>query len=68
MKEKRNLDGYFFVIKRDGKLINCCLSDMNDEEMQRVLRDLTKDQLNAIARGLANRLYQFGSAFHITMK
>lgn len=28
----RNLDGYYFRVKRDGKWDNICWSDMTDEE------------------------------------
>ena len=28
----RNLDGYYFRVKRDGKWDNVCRSDMTDEE------------------------------------
>ena len=65
---QRNLDGYRYRILRDGKIYVVCLSDMNDEEKDRILAKLTKDKLYAMTKGLANRLYQIGEGFNIKLE
>lgn len=63
MKKQRNLDGYYYRVKRDDRWQSVCLSDMSDAELCEVLRFLRRKDLEAIVRGLANRLYQVGERF-----
>lgn len=67
MKLRRNLDGYYFRIKRDDSWQTVCFSDMNDDEKQATLNKLSKIDIMNIAKGMANRLYQVGEMYNISM-
>ncbi len=39
----RNLDGYYFRVKRDGKWDNVCWSDMTDEERDKQMTNRSEE-------------------------
>ncbi len=67
-KTKRNLDGMFFRIKRDGKYQNICFSDMMTEERLEVLKDKDVEFMRRMCLILAEKMREIGDKFDITMK
>lgn len=57
---KRNLDGIYFRVERNGHWENCCLSDMKPEETKNVLNGFEKDELVRTIQRLAERLHTIG--------
>lgn len=68
MKVQRNLDGVFFRVQRDGKWLNVCYSDMNEDERKFVIYDrMDKRPLDEqvtyyrqLAELMADQLYDMG--------
>ena len=50
----RNLDGYYFRVKRDGKWDNICWSDMTDEERDEQMTNRSEEWLKSLCKGLGN--------------
>lgn len=48
----RNLDGYYFRVKRDGKWDNVCWSDMTDEERDEQMTNRSEEWLKSLCKGL----------------
>lgn len=67
MKKQRNLDGYYFNIKRQNVVETVCLSDMNEYEIDNAILKYTNKQLKALVKGLSSRLYQIGEAYNIKL-
>lgn len=61
--EKRNLDGAFFRVKRDGKWQSICFSDLTDEEMDEVLE--TEKFLKPLCKHLGKVVRKLGDKFNI---
>lgn len=61
--EKRNLDGAFFRVKRDGKWQSICFSDLTDEEMDKVLNGQTTVWLKSLCKHLAETIRRIGDKF-----
>ena len=51
----RNLDGYYFRVKRDGKWDNICWSDMTDEERDEQMTNRSEEWLKSLCKGLSQR-------------
>nr|DAK65127.1 MAG TPA: hypothetical protein [Caudoviricetes sp.] len=66
--EKRNLDGAFFRIKRDGRWQNICFSDLTEEEMDAVLNGQTTIWLMSLCKYLGETLRRIGDKFDICCK
>ena len=62
----RNLDGYYFRIKRDGKWDNVCWSDMTDEERDEKMNNRSEEWLKWLCKGLGNVIYKIGEDLDIT--
>ncbi len=56
----RKLDGIYFRIERDGEWVNVCLSDMTEEEMDKVLAKLDKKSLLRTCKIMAQTLRNIG--------
>lgn len=65
MRRKRELDGYYFRVKRDDKWQNICFSDLTREEMQEVGENKDAKWWKSLAMGLAEDLYAIGEQFDI---
>ena len=68
-KEKvtnRNLDGYYFRVKRDGKWDNVCWSDMTDEERDEQMTNRNEEWLKSLCKGLGNVIHKIGEDLDIT--
>lgn len=67
-KVKRNLDGMWFRIKRDGKYQNICFSDMTTEEQLGVLKDKDVEFMRRMCLIIAEKMREIGDKFDITME
>lgn len=56
----RDLDGYYFRIKRDGKWQPACFSDLTEEEMKQVLEGKDEEFLRRLCIGLGQRIRFIG--------
>lgn len=63
--EKRNLDGYYFRVERDGKWQNVCFSDMIEEEQDEMLVGRNEEWLKSLCKGLARVVYDIGEEFDV---
>ncbi len=57
-KLKRDLDGVYFRICRDGKWQNICFSDLTPEERDKVTEGRSAEWLRSLAYHLADRLVE----------
>lgn len=63
--EKRNLDGYYFRVERDGQWQNICFSDMTGEEQDEVLIDRDEEWLKSLCKGMARAMHNMGDELDI---
>lgn len=63
--DKRNLDGYYFRVERDGKWGNVCFSDMNEEEQDEVLAGRSNAWLKSLCKGMARVMHNMGDELDI---
>lgn len=57
---KRNLDGVYFRIKRDGKWDSICFTDLTDDEMDEVLKGRGKEWILGLVKILAKTIQNIG--------
>ena len=62
---RRDLDGVYFRVKRDGKWGNACFSDMTPEEIEELLVGRTAEWWKSLACHLGERLREVGDTFDI---
>lgn len=63
---KRNLDGMYFRIERDGIAENVCVSDMTDEELETVLFERADLHfLQGVVKNLVHCMQDIGNQFDI---
>lgn len=65
MRVKRDLDGIYLRIKRDGKYQAVCLSDMTKEELEENLNPERGEWLKGAVIHLALTLHEIGNLFDI---
>lgn len=73
-KKQRNLDGIYFRVKRDGKWVNVCYSDMESAERdeiaaKRAESSTLEEQVKwwrSMADLLADQLYDMGEQLGVT--
>ena len=63
---KRDLDGAYFRVERDGKWLNLCFSDLTETERNKIMGDKTVPWLITLCNHLANSLHAMGDAFDLT--
>jgi len=68
MKEKRNLSGIYFRIKRENGFDNVCFEDLTSQEQNEIMLKNNKEWLMSLAQQLANTLNEIGNHFHISKK
>lgn len=61
----RGLDGIYFRIERNGKWQSICLSDMTDEEIDRVLENRNRNFAIGCIKVMARKLREIGDQFDI---
>ena len=64
--EFRELDGYYFRVKRDDEWQNICWSDLTEEEMREVLKGRSQEWLESLCIGLGQIIRNIGDTFNIT--
>ena len=62
---KRNLDGVYFRVKRDGKWENVCFSDMTTDERDAIILDRPLEWWKSLAYILGDTLRSIGDEFGI---
>lgn len=62
---KRNLDGVYFRVKRNGKYENVCFSDMTPQERDGVIGDRPAEWWKSMACIMADCLKKVGDQFDI---
>lgn len=65
---KRNLDGVYFRVQRDGKWDNVCFSDMTQDEMEDVMNNRDIDWLKSMCIQLGKTIRDIGDQFDIACK
>lgn len=63
--EKRNLDGVYFRVQRDGKWDNVCFSDLTDKERNEVMSGRDIEWFKQMCCILANTIRNIGEQFDI---
>ena len=64
--KKRNLDGVFFRVFRDGKWDNVCFTDLTESEQIEMLSGWEKENLTNMCLHLARTIRGIGDQFDIT--
>jgi len=62
----RNLDGYFFRVKRGDEYRVVCFSDLTEDEMRAALLNRGEDWLKSLAIGLGQTIRTIGDNLDIT--
>ena len=65
MENKRELDGVYFRIKRDGKWHNICFTDLTKEERDKVCENRSAEWFKSLAYHLADQIQYIGETFDI---
>ena len=65
---KRDLDGVYFRVKRDGKWGNACFSDMTKDEIEELLVGRSAEWWKSLACHLGERLRTMGDQFDIVCR
>lgn len=65
MRVKRDLDGIYLRVKRNGKYQSLCLSDMTREELEENLNPERGEWLKGAVIYLALTLHEIGNLFDI---
>lgn len=63
--EKRNLDGVYFRVQRDGKWDNVCFSDLTKDERNEVMESRSEQWLKEMCQILADVIVNIGEQFDI---
>ena len=64
---KRDLDGVYFRVLRDGKWDSVCFTDLTDDEMERVIDGKSKQWWMGLALHLCERLRFIGEKLDLYM-
>jgi hypothetical protein len=62
---KRNLDGVYFRVERNGKFESVCFSDLTNEEKDKVCEGRSAEWFKNLAFHLAERLKDIGESLDI---
>ena len=62
---KRELDGMYFRVNRDGKWQNVCFTYMTREEQEATVKDRGTQWLNSMIFNLADVVIEIGDALDI---
>ena len=64
--DKRNLDGAYFRVQRNGKWDNVCFSDLTQDEKEKVMQGRDIDWLKSLCIALGKAIRQIGDQLDIT--
>lgn len=62
---ERKLDGAFFRVKRDGKWVNRCFTDMTEREREDVMDGRSESWLRQMVAILAGSLRDLGDRLNV---
>lgn len=62
---RRNLDGVYYRVIRDGKYVNRCLTDLTESEQDRIMTEYNAEQLRRLCRYLCISIRQIGDMFDL---
>lgn len=62
----RNLDYRYFPMRRDGKLVHVCFTDLRTYERDRILKGQSVEWLEWLCRDLANALQEIGDKLDLS--
>lgn len=62
----RNLDYRYFPMRRGGKLVHVCFTDLKTYERDRVLKGQSVEWLEWLCRDLANALQEIGDKLDLS--
>lgn len=65
---KRNLDGIYFRIKKNGKWDNVCFSDLTQDEREEVMKNKDVDWLKSMCIQLARTIRKIGDEFDLIVE
>lgn len=63
--KRRDLDGAYFRVERNGRWESLCFTDLTREEQEKVLEVRTAEWLRGMVLYLASSLRQIGDVFDI---
>ena len=58
--KKRNLDGVYFRVERDGKEEKVCFTDLSPEEVEQIGKDKPADWWKGLALALTDAIRDIG--------
>ena len=64
----RGLDGIYFRVERDGRWQSICLSDMTEDEIDKVMENKNRNFCLSCVKILAKKLREIGDQFDIVDK
>lgn len=64
---RRELDGIYFRVERDGKWENICFSDLTDNEQLNVLYKKDNDWLKTMCLRLSDVIRQIGDQYDLAV-
>lgn len=60
--KRRDLDGAYFRVERNGRWESLCITDLTREEQEKVLEARTAEWLRGMVLHLASVIHQIGDA------
>lgn len=63
--QKRNLDGVYFRVERNGKWDNVCFSDLTKDERNSVMENRSMEWLKNMCHILADTIANIGEQFDL---
>lgn len=64
----RNLDGYYFRVKRNDKWENICWSDLTEAEMNELIANKSNEWLKSLCIGLGKTIKEIGDQLNLVME
>ena len=65
--KRRDLDGLYFRVERDGLPKNVCFTDMTAEEQEEVMAGRTSEWLASLVTAISSALRQIGEELDLRM-
>ena len=62
---KRDLDGVYFRVMRDGQMTNRCFSDLTKEEQDLIMDEYDASQLRRLCHILSDTLREIGDEINL---
>lgn len=63
--KRRDLDGIYFRVNRDGRWVSLCLTDLTPEEREEVVDGRSDAWLSSLALALADALRELGDQLDV---